>query len=165
MSTDGDGVERTPDGHHVVVDGRRWRASDPGIPEKLRTELVAELMAARRAVRTEGDAARHRVQDAKVALGERGEPWWEEPTEHGRAERMTATVRVLLRHRPEGTTCPSEVTRIVGGDTWRTLSSEMRDLAWDLAERGVVRVLQKGEVVPRGAKGPIRIGRGPAFGD
>ena len=63
--------ERTPDGRYLVVDGRRWRATDPGIPETLRAELVAELMAARRI------QARARVQDAKVALGERGEPWWE----------------------------------------------------------------------------------------
>ena len=25
--------ERTPDGHHIVVNGRRWRATDPLIPE------------------------------------------------------------------------------------------------------------------------------------
>ncbi len=159
----GPDTERTPDGRYVVVDGRRWRATDPGIPERLRTELVAELMAARRAVRSEGDAARHRVQDAKVALGERGEPWWEEGTPEGRAERAAAAYRTLLRHRPEGTTCPSEAARIVGGDSWRSRSAEVRDLAWDLADAGVVRVLQKGEAVERGAKGPIRVGRGPRF--
>lgn len=31
-----------------MVDGRRWRATDPSIPEPLRQELVNELMAARR---------------------------------------------------------------------------------------------------------------------
>ncbi|WP_258934323.1 hypothetical protein [Nesterenkonia pannonica] len=46
--------ERTEDGRHIVVDGRRWRASDPSIPEKLRSELVKELMAARRLVKTQG---------------------------------------------------------------------------------------------------------------
>lgn len=72
--------ERTPDGRFVVVAGRRWRASDPSIPDPLRAELVAELLAARREVRAAaGDpdriaAARRRVGDAKVALGERGEP-------------------------------------------------------------------------------------------
>ena len=77
--------ERTPDGRYVIIDGRRWRASDPSLPEERRQELVDELMAARRAVgaaRRTGDeaaekAARARVHAAKVALGERGTPWWE----------------------------------------------------------------------------------------
>ena len=162
-SADRDDVERTDDGRYVVVDGRRWRAGDPGIPDRLRSELVAELMAARRAVRSDGDAARHRVQDAKVALGERGEPWWEEPSEDGRAERMGAALRTLLRHRPEGTVCPSEVARVVGGEEWRPLSRPARDLAFDLADEGEVRVLQKGEPVGRDVRGPVRIGRGTSF--
>jgi hypothetical protein len=77
--------ERTPDGRYIVVDGRRWRASDPRLPEERRQELVNELMEARRAVgaaKRAGDAeaeraARARVHAAKVALGERGKPWWE----------------------------------------------------------------------------------------
>ena len=76
---------RTPDGHYVVIDGRRWRATDPSIPEERRQELVNELMSARRAVgaaKRAGDesaerAARDRVHAAKVALGERGSKWWE----------------------------------------------------------------------------------------
>ncbi|MDO9357109.1 MAG: hypothetical protein Q7T55_25650 [Solirubrobacteraceae bacterium] len=83
----GSGPERTPDGRYIIVDGRRWRASDPGLPEERRQELVDQLMAARRDVGTAkraGDAtaeraARDRVHEAKVALGERGTPWWEEP--------------------------------------------------------------------------------------
>jgi hypothetical protein len=77
--------ERTPDGHYVIIDGRKWRATDPSIPEERRQELVNELMSARRAVgaaKNAGDdeaekEARARVHAAKVALGERGEPWWE----------------------------------------------------------------------------------------
>jgi hypothetical protein len=77
--------EQTPDGRYIVVAGRRWRASDPRLPEPRRQELVDELMAARRAVgaaKRAGDAdaeraARDRVHAAKVALGERGNPWWE----------------------------------------------------------------------------------------
>jgi hypothetical protein len=77
--------ERTPDGHYVIIDGRRWRASDPSLPEERRQELVDELMSARRAVgaaKRAGDpeaerAARDRVHAAKVALGERGPKWWE----------------------------------------------------------------------------------------
>ena len=96
--------ERTPDGHHVVVDGRRWRASDPALPDELRQELVAELMAARRAVRDASDDgatrdARDRVHDAKVALGERGPRWWEPVSTDDVAVRRAATARALARRR------------------------------------------------------------------
>lgn len=160
METDeqGDGPERTPDGRYVVVDGRRWRASDPGIPPTLRAELVAELMAARRLVRTDPATARPRVQDAKVALGERGEPWWEECSAEGVRTRILAVLRTLLRHRPGGTVCPSEVARVVGGENWRDLTRGVRELAFDLADDGVVAVLQKGSPVTREARGPVRIG-------
>jgi hypothetical protein len=75
---------RTPppaDGAFLEVDGRRWRRSDPKIPAALRQQLVNELMSARRAVAaaaadSERRVARARVQDAKVALGERGRAWW-----------------------------------------------------------------------------------------
>ncbi|WP_256104819.1 hypothetical protein [Streptomyces sp. ODS05-4] len=78
--------ERTPDGRYVVIGGRRWRATDPDVPEEAAAELRSHLMAARRAVgaarRAEDPvaerAARARVHTAKVALGERGEPWWEQ---------------------------------------------------------------------------------------
>ena len=80
--------ERTPDGRYVIIEGRRWRATDPSIPEERRRELVSELMSARRAVgaaKRAGDAdaeraARARVHAAKVALGERGPKWWEPKT-------------------------------------------------------------------------------------
>ncbi|MEU3459458.1 hypothetical protein ABZ721_05800 [Streptomyces sp. NPDC006733] len=94
-----DGVTRdsqpphTPDGHHVVIDGRRWRATDPLIPEDDSARLRVHLMAARRAIaaaRRAGDedaerAARARVQTAKVALGERGTAWWEQSDAERRA--------------------------------------------------------------------------------
>jgi hypothetical protein len=78
-------AERTPDGRYVVIDGRRWRASDPRLSEERRQELVDELMSARRAVAAAKRGAdpeaerraRARVHAAKVALGERGTPWWE----------------------------------------------------------------------------------------
>lgn len=72
----------TPDGRYFVVRGRLWRMSDPSLPVERREALVRELMSARRAVRdARGDpealrAARARVHDAKLALGERGVPWW-----------------------------------------------------------------------------------------
>jgi hypothetical protein len=81
---------------HRPIRGRRWRVSDPRIPEPLRQALVDELVAARRAVRDaqEHDAertARARVQDAKVALGERGLRWW-------LAEADDAEVDARIRH-------------------------------------------------------------------
>jgi uncharacterized protein len=85
-------VERTPDGRYVVIDGRRWRATDPLIPEEVAAVLRRELMSARRAVGAAlraGDevaerAARDRVQAAKTALGERGTPWWEQSDDERR---------------------------------------------------------------------------------
>jgi hypothetical protein len=59
-----------------------WRASNPDLSADARARLVADLMAARRAVRdAAGDtsavsAARAAVHAAKVALGERGPVWW-----------------------------------------------------------------------------------------
>lgn len=160
-----DGVERTPDGRYIVVGGRRWRATDPSIPEKFRAELVGELMSARRAVRTEGDAARHRVQDAKVALGERGEPWWEAPSEDGLRTRLAATMRTLLRHRdPDKTICPSDAARAIGGEGWRDVMDAARAVAAELHGDGVLEVRQGGQRVdPARAKGPIRLARGPKW--
>lgn len=79
-------VEHTPDGHYVIIDGRKWRATNPNLPEPERQKWVNELMSARRAVaaalkahdKDAENAARDRVQAAKEALGERGPKWWEE---------------------------------------------------------------------------------------
>ncbi len=72
----------TRDGRYFVVKGRLWRCSNPNLSAEVRSELVHELMIARRAVRnalaTRGDvdAARAQVDAAKRALGERGPVWW-----------------------------------------------------------------------------------------
>ncbi len=79
-------IEHTPDGHYVIIDGRKWRATNPNLPEEVRQKWVNELMSARRAVgaakkASDKDAeekARDRVQTAKEALGERGPKWWED---------------------------------------------------------------------------------------
>lgn len=86
----GEEVERTPDGRYIVVGGRRWRATDPDIPEARRAELTRALMAWRRDVRrTKGTpeeaASRAGVQAVKVALGERGTPWWKQTDDERRA--------------------------------------------------------------------------------
>lgn len=76
--------QTTPDGRYFVVRGRLWRASNPALDPETRTLLTQELMDARRAkgvaIRARDNAAREaarlRVDAAKVALGERGPPWW-----------------------------------------------------------------------------------------
>lgn len=78
-------IEYTEDGHYFIMDGRKWRATNPHLPEDVRKQLVSELMSARSRVgwaKRKGDKeaeaeARKRVQKAKVALGERGAKWWE----------------------------------------------------------------------------------------
>lgn len=75
---------RTPDGRYLVVRGRLWRCSNPGLSSEERERLTRELMSARRAKgvamragdAVEREAARQRVDAAKVALGERGPVWW-----------------------------------------------------------------------------------------
>ena len=90
----------TDDGHFVVIGGRRWRATDPAIPEDVAAVLRKALMAARRDVgrllRAGADPApaRARVQAAKVALGERGTPWWEQ-TDEERRDRWERGLRDL----------------------------------------------------------------------
>ena len=158
------------DEHYLLIDGRRWRRTDPAIPENLRAELVAELMAARREVGAalwsrdaEAEAAaRTRVGDAKVALGERGERWWEGPTPQGLAQRVPAAARALLRRRAPATICPSDVARVVGGAAWRSSMAAVRTLLIEQVDAGVLELRQKGRAVrdPGTVKGPIRFAAG-----
>ena len=141
----------TADGRYIVVDGRRWRATDPQIPDRLKAELVAELMAARRAVgvaRRSGDSvaeqcARGRVGDAKLALGERGAPWWDDDDADAESfrRRARATARTLLRHRATTSSiCPSDVSRVVGGPSWRDRTDDVRSALLELASCGQVAI-------------------------
>ena len=74
----------TPDGRYFVVKGRLWRLANPSLSPERKTELVSELMKARRAVRSakqsgdaEEEAKAHAAVDvAKHELGERGPVWW-----------------------------------------------------------------------------------------
>ena len=67
------------------------------------------------------------------------------------------------------TICPSEVPRALtaaelkacGTTDWRSLMPAVRDILWNMREKGEVEILQKGLVVPQGiepgeVKGPIR---------
>lgn len=76
----------TPDGRYFIVRGRLWRATNPALAPDMRASLIRDLMTARRAVKEAkrtGDAdriaaARAAVHAAKLALGERGAPWWDD---------------------------------------------------------------------------------------
>lgn len=88
-----------PDDHHFVVDGRRWRRTDPALPEDLAAALRSHLGRGRNAVRRaerDGDdealaAARRRNGLAKHGLGERGPEWWTRPE----ADRVADARRAL----------------------------------------------------------------------
>lgn len=163
-------MERTPDGRHIVVGGRRWRATDPEIPEDLRRQLVGELMDARRAVARADDeaavaSARARVHDAKVALGERGTPWWDRGTPID-IDRAHSAARSLLRRRaPESTICPSEVARIVASPSWRANMEVIRSELDSLVRAGELERRQRGRPIPvePPPTGPVRYGRGARF--
>jgi hypothetical protein len=152
--------EPTDDPGHARSRGDRRRESVPTIPHALHRELVEELGRARRAVEEEGDAARPRVRDAEIALGERDAA---EPTDLSTSESLTSTIRALLRHRAGTTICPSDAARVVGGTRWRALMDAARETAFSLADADVVVVTQKGEPVGRDARGPLRIGPGPGL--
>ncbi|MGT2427091.1 biopolymer transporter Tol [Amnibacterium kyonggiense] len=75
------------DDHWFLVGGRRWRRTDPALPEDVVAALRSHLGSARATVGAasrRGDAAavadaRRRVGIAKHGLGERGPKWWDEP--------------------------------------------------------------------------------------
>jgi hypothetical protein len=63
----------TPDGRYLVVRGRLWRRSNPGLPEGERARLVSELMAARR------DKGKRHASDTlerRLLLGDVGSKQW-----------------------------------------------------------------------------------------
>ena len=77
--------------------------------------------------------------------------------------RLEQAIARMLAGR-EGTLCPSEVARRVGGDVWRPLMEPTRAAGRRMAARGEVVFEQQGRTIdPATARGPIRIARGPAF--
>lgn len=81
------GDDAESDDRWLVVNGRRWRRTDPSLPDDVVAALTSHLGRGRSGVRTAkaaGDdeavaAARRRVGLAKHGLGERGPKWWDEP--------------------------------------------------------------------------------------
>lgn len=167
-------VKAGADERYIVVKGRRWRATEPTIPAPFQSELRHELMDARRAVKAalgNEDAvaerhARDRVQNVKVALGERGPLWWEELTDEQLTPRLRSAMLALLHHRaPESTICPSDAARVAGGEAWRTRMDAARAVAFALQAEGLVEIRQAGKRITRleNASGPLRIARGKRF--
>ncbi|PPH16287.1 MULTISPECIES: biopolymer transporter Tol [unclassified Rathayibacter] len=86
----------------LVVKGRRWRRTDPSLPEDVVAGLTSHLGRGRSGVRSarlhedaEAEAlARRRIGLAKHGLGERGPAWWDEP-EADRLERAREALRAL----------------------------------------------------------------------
>ena len=75
-------------------------------------------------------------------------------------QRLRAAILDLARERgPAKTICPSDAARKVGGDDWRDLMDDARDVARHLARSGDVEITQGGDVVDPDATwhGPIRI--------
>ena len=77
--------------------------------------------------------------------------------------------RLLSARAYPKTICPSEVPRALtaaeletlGVSDWRDLMPDVREILWDLRQRGQVDILQKGSLVPDDIdlpdiKGPIR---------
>ena len=76
------------------------------------------------------------------------------------SDKLRTTILHLARERGPGKTiCPSDAARAIGGDDWRDLMEDARDVARDLARKGEVEITQKGEVLDPDAtwRGPIRI--------
>jgi hypothetical protein len=75
-------------------------------------------------------------------------------------QRLRIAILDLTRERgPAKSICPSDAARAVGGDDWRDLMEQARDVARDLARTDDVEITQGGDVVDPDAtwRGPIRI--------
>ncbi len=73
---------------------------------------------------------------------------------------LRRAILALARERgPDKTICPSDAARAVGGERWRDLMADARELARDLARGGEVEISQRGEVLDPDApwRGPVRI--------
>jgi hypothetical protein len=90
------------DDRWLVINGRKWRRTDPVLDDALVARLKSHLGRGRSGVRTAKSAgdvdavagARRRVDLAKHGLGERGPYWWDSP-EEDRIDRATQALAQL----------------------------------------------------------------------
>ena len=81
-------VLSTPDGRYIIVRNRLWRKANPALSPDELSRHTGDLMAARRAIAAALQAndeerlreVRAAVHNAKTALGERGDVWWDDGT-------------------------------------------------------------------------------------
>lgn len=69
-------------------------------------------------------------------------------------------MRAFASHRgPDSSTCPSDAARAIGGENWRDLMPDAREIARELAKSGDVEITQRGKVLDADGdwRGPIRI--------
>lgn len=161
---------REHDDDFIEVKGRRWRSTDPNIPPDVRAELVSELLAARTAF--SGSArdsdrsrdARSRIDAAEIALGERGDPWSDDPFDLPSRTRVIAIIRTLLTIRSDQVGVElTDVARVLSGDGWRGRLWFVEEVVRERAADGVYVVDEAApdDLIPRSAG--IRIRRGPSF--
>lgn len=114
----GNAQDPSDDERWLVIDGRRWRRTDPALPSDVADRLRSHLGRARAAVRTAKRsedpavlaAVRHRVGVAKAGLGERGPRWWDDAVP-ARVERARAALDELDRLAP-----PADAGHRAGAD-------------------------------------------------
>ena len=114
------------DDRYFVIQGRRWRKTDPNIPEQYRQDLVNCLMQGRRQVKaalqskdnTALKQARHQVNQAKIALGERGTPWWKSPSDDDLLKRAQAVMHSLLTINPDKAVNLGDIQAVTGARYW-----------------------------------------------
>lgn len=114
-----------------------------------RSVVSSPLTRMRDELRTAREGGGPGADDAEIALAEG-------PIR----QRLRAAIRGLADHRgPKSSICPSDAARAIGGDNWRSLMDDTRDLARELARSGHVQIAQRGNALdPDGAwSGPIRI--------
>ncbi|KAK3985274.1 hypothetical protein QBC44DRAFT_345418 [Cladorrhinum sp. PSN332] len=95
----------TQDGHHVIVKGRKWRATDPSVPDEAVAELKYYLAMGRSGIREPQKGQppdeekikllRHTAALSKVGLGQRGKPEWWNDTDENRKERWESALACL----------------------------------------------------------------------
>jgi len=96
------------DDRRMVINGRRWRKTDPSLPTEIVEQLKSHLGRGRSGVRAAKQAddtdavaaARHRVGIAKHGLGERGPYWWDD-AESNRLARANDALQELNDLDPE----------------------------------------------------------------
>ena len=75
----------------------------------------------------------------------------------------TALLALIAQRGQDASACPSEVARDLSPDDWRTLMPRVRQVAGQLALRGLLDISQGGRPVPSSTlphgpwRGPIRV--------